>query len=69
LARFIPFMEEEFDVGSLFKPKTLSVICLSGLRASIQDALTASIIDLLFKHQVSTMEEGLENFMHAISPF
>jgi DNA helicase HerA-like ATPase len=65
LARFIPFTEEEFDIGSLFQPKTLSVICLSGLRASIQDALTASIIDLIFKHQVSIKEGDPDNFMPA----
>jgi DNA helicase HerA-like ATPase len=57
LARLLPFTEQEFDIGSLFQRKTLSIICLSGLRASVQDALTASIIDLMFKHKILMYEE------------
>ncbi len=63
LARFVPFTEEEVDIGSLFQPKTLSLICLSGLRASIQDSLTAAVIDLIFKHQVSMKDNKSENFI------
>ncbi|MEM4246390.1 MAG: ATP-binding protein, partial [Candidatus Bathyarchaeia archaeon] len=65
LARFVPFTDEEVDVGSLFQPKTLSIICLSGLRESIQDSLTASIIDLIFKHQVATKDNDPQNFIPA----
>ncbi len=63
LARFVPFTEEEVDIGSLFQPKTLSIICLSGLRASIQDSLTAAVIDLVFKHQISMKDNNPENFI------
>lgn len=63
LARFVPFTEEEVDIGSLFQPKALSVICLSGLRASIQDSLTAAIIDLVFKNQISMKDNKPEDFI------
>jgi len=63
LARFVPFTEEEVDIGSMFQPKTLSLICLSGLRASIQDSLTAAVIDLIFKHQVNVKDNKPENFI------
>jgi DNA helicase HerA-like ATPase len=63
LERYIPFTEEEMDIGSFFKPKTLSVICLTGLRMNIQDAITASMIDLIFKHQVLTKESDPDNFL------
>jgi DNA helicase HerA-like ATPase len=42
------------DLGQFFKPKTLNILCLSGLRANIQDAYTSIILDLLFQHITST---------------
>ncbi|MEM3608416.1 MAG: ATP-binding protein [Candidatus Bathyarchaeia archaeon] len=45
------------DVGDLMKPKTLSVICLNGLRSRIQDAYCSIIVDLIFRHVVSARAE------------
>lgn len=44
---------EETPIQEFLRPKTLSVICLRGLRSRIQDAYTGVIIDLLFRNQVS----------------
>ena len=44
---------EGTPVQEFLRPKTLSVICLRGLRSRIQDAYTGVIIDLLFRNQVS----------------
>jgi len=63
MARFVPFSEEEVDIGSLFQPKTLSIICLSGIRASIQDSITAAVIDLVFRHQIFTKDNRSEDFI------
>jgi|GEM_PF-987787 len=41
------------NVADLLHPRTLSVICLNGLRSRIQDAYTSIIVDLLFRHLVS----------------
>ena len=43
---------EGTPVQEFLRPKTLSVICLRGLRSRIQDAYTGVIIDLLFRNQV-----------------
>ena len=43
---------EETSIQEFLRPKTLSVICLRGLRSRIQDAYTGIIVDLLFKNQV-----------------
>ena len=43
---------EETPIQEFLRPKTLSVICLRGLRSRIQDAYTGIIVDLLFKNQV-----------------
>jgi hypothetical protein len=44
---------EETPVQEFLKPKTLSVICLRGLRSRIQDAYTGILIDLIFRNQVT----------------
>ena len=49
------------DVSELLQPKTLSVICLNGLRSKVQDAYASIIVEMLFKHQVSSKDE--KNFM------
>ena len=41
------------NISELLRPKTLSVVCLNGLRSRIQDAYTSIIVDLLFRHLVS----------------
>lgn len=45
------------NIGDLIRPKTLSVICLNGLRSRIQDAYCSIIIDLIFRHILSTRAE------------
>lgn len=42
------------SISDLMRPKTLSVICLNGLRSRIQDAYTSIIIDLIFRHVVAS---------------
>jgi len=42
------------NVAELFKPKTLNVICLSGLRSRIQDAYASILIDLIFRQVVAS---------------
>jgi DNA helicase HerA-like ATPase len=44
---------EGTPVQEFLKPKTLSVICLRGLRSRIQDAYTGILIDLIFRNQVA----------------
>ncbi|MEM3618249.1 MAG: ATP-binding protein [Candidatus Bathyarchaeia archaeon] len=44
---------EETPVKEFLRPKTLSVICLRGLRSRIQDAYTGLIVDLIFKNHVA----------------
>ena len=44
---------EETHVREFLRPKTLSVICLRGLRSRIQDAYTGLIVDLIFRNQVA----------------
>jgi DNA helicase HerA-like ATPase len=44
---------EETPVQEFLRPKTLSVICLRGLRSRIQDAYTGILIDLIFRNQVA----------------
>ena len=41
------------NVGDLIRPKTLSVVCLNGLRSRIQDAYCSIIIDLIFRYILS----------------
>ncbi|MGQ9515341.1 MAG: ATP-binding protein [Thermoproteota archaeon] len=48
------------DVADLVRPKTLSVICLNGLRSRIQDAYTSIIVDLLFKYMVASKNKERE---------
>ncbi len=43
---------ESLTLQELLQPKTLSVICLRGLRSKVQDAYTAIIVDLIFNNQV-----------------
>jgi len=40
------------SIQELLQPKTLSVVCLRGLRSYIQDAYTGIVADLIFKNQV-----------------
>ncbi|MEM2087730.1 MAG: ATP-binding protein [Thermoproteota archaeon] len=42
------------SISELLAPKTLSVICLNGLRSRVQDAYASIIVDTLFRHQVSS---------------
>jgi len=44
------------DISELLRPKTLSVICLNGLRSKVQDAYASIIIETLFRHQVSSRD-------------
>jgi DNA helicase HerA-like ATPase len=44
---------EGLPVENLLRAKTLSVICLRGLRSRIQDAYTGILVDLVFRHLVS----------------
>ena len=48
----IPLGREPFNVEELLRPKTLSVICLRGLRSRIQDTYVGMLVDLLFRHLV-----------------
>jgi len=41
------------SIADLLRPKTLSIICLNGLRSRVQDAYASVIVDLLFRHLVS----------------
>ena len=43
---------EGLNVQELLQPKTLSVVCLRGLRGYVQDAYTGIVSDLIFKNQV-----------------
>jgi DNA helicase HerA-like ATPase len=45
------------NIGDLLRPKTLSVICLNGLRSRIQDAYCSVIIDLVFRQILSSRTE------------
>ncbi|MDW8033410.1 MAG: ATP-binding protein [Nitrososphaerota archaeon] len=49
------------DISEFFRPKTLSVICLNGLRSKVQDAYASIMIEKLFIHQVSSKYD--KNFM------
>jgi DNA helicase HerA-like ATPase len=44
---------EETPPQEFLRQKTLSVICLRGLRSRVQDAYTGIIVDLLFRNQVA----------------
>ncbi|MEM3029516.1 MAG: ATP-binding protein [Thermoproteota archaeon] len=50
------------SISELLSPKTLSVICLNGLRSKVQDAYASIIIDTLFRHQVSSKNDE-KNFI------
>jgi DNA helicase HerA-like ATPase len=43
---------EETSVQELLRPKTLSVICLRGLRSRVQEAYAGIVVDLIFRNQV-----------------
>jgi len=43
---------EGLNLQDILQPKTLSIICLRGLRSKVQDAYTAIIVDLTFNNQV-----------------
>ncbi|MGQ9478719.1 MAG: ATP-binding protein [Thermoproteota archaeon] len=47
---------EGMSISELLRPKTLSVICLNGLRSRVQDAYASVIIDMVFRHQVSSKD-------------
>ncbi|MEM2351661.1 MAG: ATP-binding protein, partial [Thermoproteota archaeon] len=49
------------NISELLQPKTLSVICLNGLRSRIQDAYSSIIVEMLFRHQV--LSKDGKNFM------
>jgi len=53
LGEDIELPADGMPVQELLRPKTLSVICLRGLRARIQDAYTGIILDLIFRNHVS----------------
>ena len=53
LGEEVKLSAEETPVQEFLRPKTLSVICLRGLRSRIQDAYTGIIIDMIFKNQVA----------------
>lgn len=53
LGEEIELPAEETPVREFLRPKTLSVICLRGLRSRIQDAYTGLIVDLIFRNQVA----------------
>lgn len=45
------------NISELLSPKTLSIICLNGLRSRVQDAYASIIIDTLFRNQVSSKND------------
>ena len=47
-------------IADIVRPKTLSVICLNGLRSRIQDAYASIVVDLLFKHMVASRDKVRE---------
>jgi len=49
----VPFRREVLNVEELLRPKTLSVICLRGLRSRIQDVYAGMLVDLVFRHLVN----------------
>jgi DNA helicase HerA-like ATPase len=53
LGEEIELPAEETPVQEFLRPKTLSVICLRGLRSRIQDVYTGILIDLIFRNQVA----------------
>jgi len=53
LGEEVQLPSEETPVQEFLKPKTLSVICLRGLRSRIQDTFTGILIDLIFRNQVA----------------
>ena len=52
LSREIDLPPTGISVTDLLKPNTLSVICLRGLSAFIQDVYSALIVDMIYKNQV-----------------
>ncbi|MBS7655707.1 ATP-binding protein [Candidatus Bathyarchaeota archaeon] len=50
--RDVKLPAEGLSLQELLQPKTLSIICLRGLRSKVQDAYTAIIVDLIFNNQV-----------------
>ena len=52
LGEDVPLSPEELQVEDLLRPKTLSVVCLRGLRSRIQDTYAGLIVDLVFRHLV-----------------
>ena len=44
---------EGLAVEDLLRPKTLSVVCLRGLRSRVQDVYTGMLVDLVFRHLLS----------------
>ncbi len=52
LSRDIELPPAGISVRDLLRPNTLSVICLRGLSAFIQDVYSALIVDMIYKNQV-----------------
>lgn len=47
---------EETPLSDFFRPKTLSVVCLRGLRSRIQDAYAGLIVEMIFRHHVNNFD-------------
>jgi hypothetical protein len=41
---------EKMDIEAFFKPHSLNIVCLNGLRDRVQDAYVSIILDLIFRH-------------------
>lgn len=48
---------EGMNIEDFFRPKTLNIICLNGLRDRIQDAYVSIILDLIFRYVTKPEQE------------
>ncbi|MEM2187971.1 MAG: ATP-binding protein, partial [Nitrososphaerota archaeon] len=56
LGEEIELPAEETPISDFLRPKTLSVICLRGLRSRIQDAYAGLIVEMIFRHHVNNFD-------------
>ncbi|MFQ5711531.1 MAG: ATP-binding protein [Candidatus Geothermarchaeales archaeon] len=57
LARYVDFSPTGTRVTDLLKPHTLTVICLRGLSASVQDVYAGLIVDMIYRNQIMNAED------------
>lgn len=56
----VPFSYEELNIEDLLRPKTLSVLCLRGLRSRIQDIYAGMVVDMVFRHLVENSGDPIK---------